>query len=155
MRANEKCSSMTFIEVIICPSNGFIANAVFRYLVLNLQDHFSSGSFDKTGKMQALLLPSDRKSGIYHEMAPLWKFYIMTLTYIFKATNLEMWISKTARASENAPITTFIEVDVRHQLGPLQMFYFVTLTSIFKVTQMRREYLGNGQRYHIIATCDS
>ena len=34
--------------------------------------------------MQILLLPSDRKSGNCHRMAPLRKLYVMTLTYIFK-----------------------------------------------------------------------
>ena len=46
------------------------------------------------GKMQTLQPPSDRKSGTCHRMAPLRMLCIMTLTYIFKATNFEMWISR-------------------------------------------------------------
>ena len=46
-----------------------------------------------TGKMQTLLLPSARKSCICHRMAPLGMLHIVTLIYIFKVTNSEMWIS--------------------------------------------------------------
>ena len=37
---------------------------------------------------QTLLLPSDRKSCICHRKVPLQMLYIVTLTYIFKGTNL-------------------------------------------------------------------
>ena len=38
-------------------------------------------------RVQTLLLPFDRKSRIYHRMAPLRMLYIMTLTYIFNIMN--------------------------------------------------------------------
>ena len=43
--------------------------------------------------MQTLLLPSHRKPCILLRMAPLRMLYITTLTYIFKVTNFDMWIS--------------------------------------------------------------
>ena len=45
---------------------------------------------------QALLLPSDRKSGkpIWYRMATLHMLYIMSLTYIFTITKFEIWISR-------------------------------------------------------------
>ena len=46
------------------------------------------------GKMHTLLLSSDTKSVICHRMALLRILYIMPLTYIFKVTNFEMWISR-------------------------------------------------------------
>ena len=42
--------------------------------------------------MQTLLLPSDRKSDICNRMMPL-RMLSVTLTYIFKITKFEMWIS--------------------------------------------------------------
>ena len=42
-------------------------------------------------KMQKLLLPSDRKSGICHRMVPLWMLYIMIFTYNF---NSRIWKCK-------------------------------------------------------------
>ena len=39
--------------------------------------------------MQILLLSFDRKSSIYHWIASVQILYIMTLSYIFKATNFE------------------------------------------------------------------
>ena len=38
---------------------------------------------------QTLLLPTNKKSCICNQIAPLWMLYIMTLTYIFKVTNLK------------------------------------------------------------------
>ena len=43
------------------------------------------------------ILQSDRKSCICHRMAQLRMLYIMILTYIFKVTNFEMWISRRRR----------------------------------------------------------
>ena len=45
----------------------------------------------KNGK--TLLLPSDRKSDIFHRMAPLRMLYIMTLICFLKVTKFEMCIS--------------------------------------------------------------
>ena len=42
-------------------------------------------------------LPSDGKSGICHRVAPPLMLYVMTLTYIFKVTNFEMWIFRKRR----------------------------------------------------------
>ena len=73
------------------PSNGTIANAVLRDRDLNLQWWFWEV---KAEKIQTLLLPSDRISGICHGMVLLWIWNIMTSTYICKFTNFEMWISR-------------------------------------------------------------
>ena len=48
----------------------------------------------KPVQISSLLSQSDRKPGFCHRMAPLQMFYIMTLTYSFKVTNFEMWISR-------------------------------------------------------------
>ena len=76
---------------IILPSNGAIANIVLRDLDLNYQGQTFEVAIliSKRWKMQTLLLPQDRKSGICHRMVPLRMLYIMTLTYIFKITNFE------------------------------------------------------------------
>ena len=67
-----------------------------RDLYLNFQcQTFQVGILTSIGwKMQTLLLVSDRKSGICHWMVPLGMLYIITLTYIFKVTNFDMWISR-------------------------------------------------------------
>ena len=90
---------------------------------------------------QILLLPSDRKSGISHRIAPLWMMSIVTLTYIFKVTQFieimifNMWEnSETVRASGKCSSMTFIEIDIGQQMVPLRMLYTVTLTYIFKIT---------------------
>ena len=44
--------------------------------------------------MQILRLQLNRKSVICHRISQLQLLYIMTLTYIFKETNFEMWISR-------------------------------------------------------------
>ena len=79
------------------------------YFDLNFQGQtFQVAILNKAGKMQTLLLPSDRKSGICQRTAPLQMLHIVTLTYIFKVTNFEMWISqKTARVSEKYSIMTY------------------------------------------------
>ena len=46
------------------------------------------------GKMQTLLLPSYRKSGICHRTARPWMLFVMIFTYIFTVTHFEMWISR-------------------------------------------------------------
>ena len=46
---------------------------------------------------QTLLLPIDRKSCICRQIATWWILYIVTLTYIFKVTHFEMWISRQRR----------------------------------------------------------
>ena len=43
--------------------------------------------------MQTSLLPSDKKSEIFHQIAPLQMLYIMSLTSTFKVTKFEMWLS--------------------------------------------------------------
>ena len=59
------------------------------------RSYFSIGSLNNIGwKMQTWLLPLDKKSGICHRMMPLRMLYIMTLNYIFKVTNFEMWQSR-------------------------------------------------------------
>ena len=82
MRASENCSSTTFIDWYV-PSNETISNIVLRDLDLS-----------KGFKKQTMEVPSDRKSCICHRMAPLQKLYVITLTYIFKVTKIEMWISR-------------------------------------------------------------
>ena len=49
---------------------------------------------------QTLLLPSYRKSCVCYPMAPLQMLHVMTLTYIFKVTKFEMWISRLIFAIE-------------------------------------------------------
>ena len=94
--ASEKCSSMTFIEIYNLPSNGTIVNLVLRDLDLNLHSQTFRVAIltSKRWRMQTLLLPSDRKSGICHRMAPLRILYILTFTNIFKVTNYEKGISR-------------------------------------------------------------
>ena len=59
------------------------------------RSNFPNNYFDKyTRKMQTLLLLSDRKSGVCNRMVPVRMLSIMTLTYIFKVTKFEMWISR-------------------------------------------------------------
>ena len=73
-------------------SDGIIAKIVLHDLELNFQDQTFKWLFGQVnaGKMQTLLLSSDRKSGIFHQMTPLQMLYIMTLTYVFKVINCEM-----------------------------------------------------------------
>ena len=73
---------MSFIEIDILPSNGTIANVELDDLDLNFQgNNFQVAILkSKLWKMQALLLPSDRKSGIFQRMALLRILYVMTLT---------------------------------------------------------------------------
>ena len=76
--------------------------------------------------------------------------YIVTLTYIFKVTKLEMYLEngETVRASEKYSRSTLIEVDIilsrynkiKHRMEPLLMLYFVTLTKIFKVEGILYEF---------------
>ena len=55
--------------------------------------------------MQTLLVPSDRKSGICNRMVPLRMLSIMTLSYIFKVTKFEMWLSRKRWAlTKNAQV---------------------------------------------------
>ena len=67
-------------------------NVVLCNFDLYFQDQTSQVAIltSKGWKMQTLILPKDKKSGIYHRMAPLRMLYIITLTYIFKVTNSEM-----------------------------------------------------------------
>ena len=62
-------------------------------------------------KMQTLLLPSDRKSGICNRMVPLRMLSIMTLSYIFKVTKFDMWISrKRWELTKKCACMTFIQI---------------------------------------------
>ena len=95
-----------------------MSRTVFQ--ILNLALHLPGQSFDnfldlwisrKRWEMkQTLPLPSDRKSGIWHGTAPLWMLYVMTLTYIFKVTNFEMWIFRKG-------------AELYHRMRPLWMLY--------------------------------
>ena len=69
--------------------NGITANIVLNVLYLNCKVQLFKWLFSQVsaGKMQTLLLPSDRKSG--PGIAPLQMLYIMALTYIFKIANFE------------------------------------------------------------------
>ena len=56
------------------------------------------------------------------------------LTYIFKITIFDMWISvKRWELAKNAQVRLFIEDDISHRMGPLRFVFFGTLTFIFKV----------------------
>ena len=78
------------------PSNGVIAKIVLRDIHLNFQRQAYQAAIltSKRWKMQTLLFPLDMKSGISHRLVPLRMLYIIPLTYIFKVTNFEMWISR-------------------------------------------------------------
>ena len=106
-------------------------------------------------KMQTLLLSSDRKSGISHRMVPVLILYITTLTYIFKVTNCDMWISwKLWEQAKNAPYLTFLEVDISNRLGQVRMVYFISLTFIFKVKQFLAILLLQEIAWHTISPAD-
>ena len=95
---------------------------------------------------QTVLLPSDRNSGICHQMAPLRMLYIVTLTYIFNATQfLEIIIFniwKAVRARKKM-MKSFIEVNNGNRMAPLRMLYIVTVIYILKVTQFLEIILYN------------
>ena len=58
----------------------------------------------------------NRKSGICHRMAPLRTLHVVSLSYIFKITNFEMWMSRECWALVNKlSRITFIKVDICHQ----------------------------------------
>ena len=72
---------------------------------------------------QTLLLPSDWKSCICHQMAN-----VVHLDLDLHFQGHENWnvnISKMVRVSEKCSIMTFIEVDIYYRMVPLQMLYFV------------------------------
>ena len=86
-------------------------------------------------KMQPLLLPSVRKSCIYHGMARLQMLLYHDFDIYFQShelLNVNIW--KTVRNSKKCLRVTFIEINVSHRMGPLRLVYFMTLTFIFKVT---------------------
>ena len=94
-RAMHKYAPYDFYASWYSLSNCITANVVLNDLELNFQGQtFQFAILTSIGwKMQTLiLLPKDRKSGIFHRMVPQQMLYIMTLTYIFKVTKFEMWI---------------------------------------------------------------
>ena len=107
------------------PSNGTNANVVLRNLDLNCEGNTFQVTVlpSKRWKMQTLLLPSDRKSGICHRMTHLRMLHVMTLTYIFNITNVEMWISrKLLELARNAQVW-LVEVNICYRMVPLRMLY--------------------------------
>ena len=77
------------------PTKETIANVVLHDIYLNFQVQTFQVAIltSKPYKIQTLLMPSARKSGVCHLLELLQILYIMTLTYIFKFTNFEIWIS--------------------------------------------------------------
>ena len=66
-------------------------------------------------------------------MAPLRILYVMPLTYIFKVTKTEIWISrKRWELTKKSATVTVIAVDICLRTEPLRTLYSVTLTFIFK-----------------------
>ena len=66
---------------------------------------------------QTLLLPSDMKLGICHQMAPLQMLYVMILTYICKIAILKCEHVETVEASTKMPGVTLMQVDIRYQMA--------------------------------------
>ena len=65
---------------------------------------------------QRLLLLTDRKSCICCRMVPLRMLCVMTLNYIFKVTDFEMWISRKRRKiAWKWSSMTFIDIDIWHR----------------------------------------
>ena len=119
-------------------SNG--ASPVF--LLLDLDLHFQGQRFGILLDMrisskrweieQALLLPPDGKSDVCHRMVPPRMLYIMTLTYISKVMNFEMWISRKRWELKKCSSTTFIE-DSWYLQSNGTIANVLHLTFIFKV----------------------
>ena len=84
VRAGEKCSKLTLYRGWYLPSNGTIMNIVICDIDLSfIGQTFQAAILTNKGwKIQTLLLPSDKMSGICHWLAPLWMLFIMTLIYI-------------------------------------------------------------------------
>ena len=87
-----------FYKGCYLPTNGTIASTVLCELDLNCQVCIWLFEHAKTEKMQTLLLPSDRKSGICHRTAPMRTLYIDLHFQGNKFCNVD--ISKAARAGE-------------------------------------------------------
>ena len=95
LRASEKCSSTTFIEVDICyRMDGNIAN-LFHELDPNFQGQTFQVTIlrSKSWNMRTLLLPSDRKSGICHRTAPLQMLFSTNLTLNYQGQTFQTLIS--------------------------------------------------------------
>ena len=69
----------------------------------------------------------DRKSSIWHLMVSLRMLYVMTLNYIFKVINFEMWISrKSIELPRNSQIWLLKRLIFAIEWGPLWMFFSMT-----------------------------
>ena len=65
--------------------------------------------------------------GSSHRMKPWRMLYIVTLTYIFyvkiSGNHITWIVRKTARASEQCSMTSFIHADIGHRMAPLWMLH--------------------------------
>ena len=98
-------------------SKGTIANVELGDLDLNFQT-FQMTISTKAWKCKRYYC-HQMGSLICHQMAPLRMLYIMTLTYIFKETNFEIWISwKRWKLAKNAQILLLLRqifaIDIDH-----------------------------------------
>ena len=105
------------------PSNGTTANVVLHDLDLNVQGQTDREAIliSKHWKMETLLLPSDRKSGICNRMAILQMLYSATMTKFSRSNISNIDISKTVRVSVKMRVMTFIDVGIRHLMVSLRL----------------------------------
>ena len=124
--------------------NGTIANVVLHDLDLNFQGQTFQVAIlkSKCWKMQRLLLPSDRKWGICHQIgSPVfaiewihcecytsWSWPIISRSKFWDVNS-----SKTVGANEKCSSMTCMAIDIFHRLKPLRMLYCMTLTFSFNV----------------------
>ena len=79
--ASEKCFRYDFYRSWYMPSNGNTANGVLHDIYQYFQGQtFQVAILTVIGKLQALLLPWNSKSDIYHRMVLLPMLYSVTLT---------------------------------------------------------------------------
>ena len=85
------------------PSNETIANVVFHVHDLTTTvkvETFQVAIIYDSKRLEKSNITIVIRSCICNRIAPLWMLYIITLTYIFKITKSELWISWKFRASK-------------------------------------------------------
>ena len=105
------------------------------------------------GKMQLLLLPSDKKSGYWYRMA-LQMLYIMTLTYVFKVTKFDMWISwkrwELATAAQVWLLQRLIfAIELDHCDTPCSQIFIFKVKHFFVMHLLKKMCAGSGYPWQI------